>query len=112
MSDNGIPLAKPRFGGRSKGTPNRATAEVKAFLDRVFKRCFADPEFESNLVKAITKMEIDPAALRLLMAYYAGVPTKPLERQPGAATLEQIVAGTAPLMDAHEHEGDEDGRVH
>jgi hypothetical protein len=85
---------RPKTGGRKKGTPNKATATVKAFLERVFEQAFANPAFEVELVLQITTLKIDPKLLQLLLAYYAGAPPKTIEHK-GKFTLEQIVAGTA-----------------
>jgi hypothetical protein len=83
-----------KSGGRVKGTPNRATKSLKTFLARVFDKTFADPEFEAQLLIRIKTFELDPSLLRLLLAYHAGVPTKPVEHR-GTVSLAAIIAGTA-----------------
>lgn len=83
-----------KSGGRVKGTPNRATKTLKTFLDGIFSDAIADPEFRERLLMRIKTFELDPSLLRLLLAYWAGVPTKSVEHT-GTVSLAAIIAGTA-----------------
>jgi len=88
---------RQKTGGRTAGTPNKSTAELKAFLARVFDKVLRDPEFERRLISEIVEFRLDPQFLKTLMAYYAGAPPKQHEHtHSGRVTLEQIVAGTVP----------------
>jgi hypothetical protein len=94
-----------KSGGRVAGTPNKATRELKAFLDDVFTSAFADPGFRAELLLQITTLKLDPTLLRTLLAYWAGQPPKAVEhKHTGKLTLEQLVAGVTPAADV-----DEDG---
>lgn len=86
----------PKTGGRTAGTPNKATRALKAFLDRVFGKALKDPKLEAKLVVQITTLKIDPAFLRVLLAYWAGQPSKSIDHNHrGTVALERIIAGTA-----------------
>jgi len=93
--------------GRARGTPNKSTAKVKAFLDRVFDRVFATPGFEDTLVEDITARRIDNKLLTTLLAYYAGRPAQAVDvSHRGTVTLEQIIAGRIPADEDQEDESD------
>lgn len=83
---------RAKTGGRKAGTPNKATANVKAFLGRVFDHAFNDPGFEAELKLQIASLQIDPKLFLRLLEYYAGAPAKQVELG-GKLTLEQIVSG-------------------
>jgi hypothetical protein len=88
---------RQKTGGRTAGTPNRSTAELKAFLGRVFEKVFTDPEFERKLITEIVEFRLEPQLLKVLLAYYAGAPAKQVEHShKGRLTLEQIVTGNVP----------------
>lgn len=84
-----------KTGGRTAGTPNKATRNVKAFLDGVFEEAFADPTFRTLLVQQIVTLQIDSKLLQTLLAYYAGKPTQAHEHR-GTVNLARIIAGTLP----------------
>jgi len=89
-----------RLGGRTKGTPNKATAKVRAFLDRVFDKAFADPAFEQRLQQQVIDGTIDTKLLLGLLAYYAGRPAQAIDHtHTGTVTLAQIIAGQVPPTD-------------
>jgi hypothetical protein len=83
-----------KTGGRAKGTPNKATAKLKTFLDGVFTEALECPEFRTRLVAAITNLELDPKVLALLLAYWAGAPPKEHKHSGTVGlALERLVAG-------------------
>lgn len=89
-----------RHGGRTAGTPNKATAQVKAFLGRVFEKAFGDPRFENRLVKELIEGTLDPRLMGVLLAYYAGRPAQAVDvTHGGSVTLAQIIAGRVPKDD-------------
>ncbi len=62
----------------------------------MFRRAFADKRFEERLVEGIILGSIEASELKLLLAYYAGVPRQAFDlTHSGAVSLEQILAGTA-----------------
>jgi hypothetical protein len=98
------PTGLPKTGGRQAGTPNKATRDVKAFLERVFTAAFNDPLFEARLTQQIVELTVDTKLLQTLLAYYAGAPTRQVAHEhSGAITLAQIIAGTV----TSEDDGDE-----
>jgi hypothetical protein len=83
--------------GRAKGTLNKSTAKVQAFLAEVFEEAFARPEFKQTLVESIASLSIDSKLLSTLLAYYAGRPPQALDvTHGGAVTLAEIIAGRIP----------------
>jgi hypothetical protein len=97
-----------KTGGRTKGTPNKATAHLKGMLDRVFTRAFADPNYEEQLVAQIVNFSISESLLRTLLAYWAGQPTKQVElKHEGSISLAALIAGSAVVDD----DEDEDAGV-
>jgi hypothetical protein len=86
-----------KTGGRAAGTPNKATGEVKAFLEKVFTRVFADPAFEELLFTQIRTLQIDAKLLQTLLAYYAGKPVQAHEHSGELdVNLARIIAGPLP----------------
>lgn len=79
-----------KTGGRVKGTPNKATKQVKDFLDQVFTEAFKDPQFKNRLVKALVTLELDPKVLTTLLAYYAGKPAQQIEHTHSGADGDPI----------------------
>jgi hypothetical protein len=97
-----------KTGGRTKGTPNKATANLKAMLDRVFTKAWADPRYEETLVDKILNFTISESLLRTLLAYYAGTPTKQVElNHQGKVSLAALIAGVDTDVD-DDDEGDGD----
>ena len=78
-----------KTGGRTKGTPNKATAELKDFAGRLLRR----KKFRTALGVAMDTMTVPAPVLVTLMHYYAGKPTEHIELT-DTRTLEDIVAGT------------------
>lgn len=115
-----------KTGGRTAGTPNKSTRELKDFLGRVFTRAFTETRtvydevegdepgttkkvarevtLEDSLVTEIITLSLDPKLLATLLAHWAGSPAKAIDvNHKGRVTLEQIIAGTVPK---DEPEGD------
>jgi hypothetical protein len=95
-------------GGRPKGSPNRATRELKQFLLGVFREALLEsPEGRARLVEGIRDGSLEPRVLTTLMAYAFGQPARAVDvTHQGQLTLAQLVSGSA-LEDAY-LEGDED----
>ena len=86
--------------GRAVGTPNKATAKLKAFLDEVFDQAFATPGFKARLIVSISDGTMDTKLLLGLLAYYAGRPAQAIDHtHSGTVTLAQIIAGQVPADD-------------
>ena len=97
-----------KTGGRTAGTPNKSTRQVRRFLDGVFSKALSDPQFEERLVRSIVEMTIDTKLLGLLLAYYIGRPAQAVDHtHSGTVTLAQIIAGRVP----RDTEGDSDADV-
>lgn len=94
-----------KSGGRAAGTPNKASAALKAYLQSLFDEAFADQGMRVELLLQVTTLKIDVKLLQTLLAYAYGSPSKSVEHTHGGKlTLEQLVAGVA-LEDA---DADED----
>lgn len=63
---------QPKIGGRSAGTPNKATQKVKDFFEGVLDKAFADPAFEPALVQSIVTMSIDTKLFLEILQRVAG----------------------------------------
>lgn len=85
---------RQKTGGRQKGTPNRANAQLRAVLDGVFTEAFESELFRAKLLLQIVTLKIDTKLLVRLLEYWAGAPAKHVDVK-GKVTLEQIVAGLA-----------------
>jgi hypothetical protein len=95
--------AGKKTGGRTKGTPNKRTEQVRTFLDRVFEQAFRSKALEKKLVKKIIALELDPRLLTLLLHYYAGRPAVAVDHTvEGTLTLAQIIAGEVPATEPEE----------
>lgn len=94
-----------RLGGRAPGTPNKATAKVKAFLDGVFEEAFARPEMRTALVNQIATLKIDNKLFATLLAYYAGRPAVAIDHHvEGTLTLAELIAGVPEAQQGQEPE--------
>ena len=62
------PRGLPKTGGRKKGTPNKATVEIKEFCRDLFER----PLFRKNLLKKWDSLELDPGYMKMLTEYAYG----------------------------------------
>lgn len=103
-----------KSGGRVAGTPNKATRELKKFLERVFTRAFTESRvrrkvdgqggvteenytLEDRLVTGIIDGSVDAAEFRTLLSYYAGRPSQQVDhKHTGTLRLEQLITGTVP----------------
>ena len=94
-----------KSGGRLKGTPNKATRQLKAFLDGVFSEALANADFRALLLTRITTLALDEKVLLRLLEYWAGAPTKP-HAHTHQHSLASIIAGTAADTD-----DDDDGEA-
>ena len=89
-----------KTGGRTAGTPNKATHRLRSFLDRIFTRAFSDPTFEQRLTQSIIEMSIDTRLLALLLAYYVGRPPQSLDMvHSGTVSLAELICGRVPTND-------------
>jgi len=95
-----------KTGGRTAGTPNKATKQVKDFLEGVFIDAFASPAFRTLLVTQIVSLQIDANLLKTLLAYYAGTPPQAHEHSGEIdVNLARLIAG--PLPSEPDPEADE-----
>jgi len=86
--------------GRPRGSPNKSTAKVKAFLAGVFTEAFESPELHERLVRQIVSLEIDPRLLALLLQYYAGRPPMAVDHHvQGTLSLAELIVGVAHAED-------------
>jgi hypothetical protein len=81
---------RAKTGGRTAGTPNVGSRELRAFAQRLLAR----PKFRAALGRALDDMTVPAPVLITLMHYAAGQPPKAITVT-GNFTLESIVAGTA-----------------
>jgi hypothetical protein len=117
-----------RSGGRKAGTPNKATRELKAFLERVFARAITEQRrvwrdvevenedgttrterrrvtvsYEDLLVEQILNGTLDQKLLTTMLAYWAGRPAQSVaHKHSGSVKLEQLITGTLPDTDEDE----------
>ena len=79
---------RTKTGGRTRGTTNKSTREVKAFAESLISR----PLYVKRLRSEFDNGTVD-VKLQILMWHYAkGQPTKHVEHS-GTLTLEEIVSG-------------------
>lgn len=83
-----------KSGGRTKGTPNRASRTFRTFLDRVFTAALNDPGYELRLTQSIVNGTLSDKVLVKLLEYWAGAPTKQVDVS-HTHSLAAIIAGTA-----------------
>lgn len=89
-----------KTGGRTRGTPNKATAHVKGFLEGVFTEAFENPEFRKLLIDRIVTLQIDGRLLTTLLQFYAGRPAQSVDvRHEGTVSLAQLIVGDVPTGD-------------
>jgi hypothetical protein len=92
---------REKTGGRQKGTPNKATKELKEFLDGVFADALADPMFRVELLIQIKTFKLDSKVFLRLLEYWAGAPPKQINVD-ARHTLEEIVSGAVEAADEDE----------
>jgi hypothetical protein len=97
-----IGLWRGRSPGRPRGTPNKSSQRVKAFLDEVFGEALARQELKKRLIEEIVTLKIDTKLLALLLAYYAGRPAVAVDHT-GTVSLAKLIAGD---LDGTEDEDD------
>jgi hypothetical protein len=81
--------------GRPPGVPNKATRELRAFLQGVVQEAISDPECRKRLVERIRTLSIDTKLLQLVLVYGFGRPSSHMDVSVRQPTLEQLIAGTA-----------------
>ncbi len=64
------PKGHPKYGGRSKGTPNKVTQEVQAAA----KAFVEDPEYRAQLLIAMKERQVPPGVEIMLWNYAYGKP--------------------------------------
>ena len=93
--------------GRPAGARDRATREIRSFLDGVFSKALSDPQFEERLVRSIVELTIDTRLLALLLAYYVGRPPQSFDvTHAGTVSLAELICGRVPKDDINDHEAD------
>ena len=85
--------------GRRPGVPNKATRELRTFLQDVVYEAMDHSEFRSQLVNRIRSLSIDPRLLQLVLAYAFGKPAARVDLDVHQVTLEQIIVGRVPHDD-------------
>ena len=72
MADHGRPftVGHSKLGGRSKGTLNRSTVEVRELAQRLV----TDPDYIASLERRLKRGKLSPAMEALLWAYAFGRP--------------------------------------
>jgi hypothetical protein len=109
------PRGLPKTGGRSAGAPNRATRDLKVFLQGVFREALIEnPNARAALVAAIATGTLPPVLVKVYTAYAFGAPSREVDvRHQGHVSLAQLVSGSAlAAIEAEEDaEDDEPGDV-
>ena len=73
----------------------------------VFAEAFNNPAFRQRLLTSIVELSIDAKLLTVLLAHYAGSPSKQVDHNHrGTVTLEQLITGTVPDDDDDEGVGE------
>lgn len=72
----GRPKGTPKTGGRAKGTPNKATVEVRLIAERLL----TDPRYVENLQSRLIAGDAGPMEV-LLWHYWKGKPKDTVEHQ-------------------------------
>ncbi len=126
------PPGTPKTGGRTSGTPNKSTRQLKDFLERVFTRAFSEKftgrvkvagdepgevkyverevSLEDLLVEQIVTQAIDGKLFTTLLAHWAGSPSRAVDVNLGAqASLAQLIAGTAPVTSPDDEDAEGGG---
>lgn len=88
MAKIGRPKGTPRTGGRQKGTPNKATAEVKSLAQ------LHGPAAIAEAVRIMTKSDSDQAriaAIKEILDRAYGKATQPISGDPNADPVRQIL---------------------
>lgn len=84
----GRPKGTPKTGGRAKGTPNKATVEVR----EVARRLVEDPEYQDRFKRRLLAGELAPGVEQMLWAYAYGKPKETIELQGnGGGPLQTIM---------------------
>jgi hypothetical protein len=74
--------------------PNKATRELREFLQGVVQEAMRDPACRRRLVQQIKTLRIDVRLLRLVLVYGYGKEPLSVEITQGEPSLAQIIAGT------------------
>ena len=93
---------RPAHGGRKKGTPNRATQEVRELAQEFL----SDPAYRQNLMRRCQQGKLAPAVEVMLWQYGYGKPADKLEvtgsltTDPSKMSDEELTAALASALDA------------
>lgn len=90
-SRRGRKKGTPKTGGRARGTPNKATVEVKAACAAIVD----DPTYRRTLAARARAGELAPAVECMLWYYRFGKPKERVDVDGGAGLLELLAAATA-----------------
>lgn len=94
----GFKKGKPKTGGRKRGTPNKATVEIKDLARSLLE----DPIYQEKLKKRLRSG--DAQQIEALLYHYAyGKPVQTVEVS-GELTLEELVLGSMELEEKKKHE--------
>ena len=98
--------------GRPPGARNKATRQLKAFLQSVFEEAwFTNAEGRAALVAGIRDLTLEPRTLMVLMHYAFDMPSRAVDvhHQGTVVSLAQIISGSAlAYLDELEAEDDDD----
>lgn len=73
----GRPKGTPKTGGRQKGTPNKATVEVRDLCQRLL----ADPEYQRTFKQRLLSGDLAPGMEQTVWHYAYGKPKDTVELQ-------------------------------
>jgi len=85
-------LWRGRSPGRSVGTPNRATQEIR----RLCGELLSDPLYRENFTKRFRNGLLAPQLERMIWEYFAGRPPQSVEFTSSGLTLAEIIVGSVP----------------
>jgi hypothetical protein len=83
----GRPKGTPKTGGRSKGTPNKATVEVRTLCQRLIE----DPEYQTRFKARLLEGALPPGVEQMVWGYAYGKPKETVELQGDAASPIQTI---------------------
>lgn len=94
----GRPKGTPKTGGRQKGTPNKATTEIREWAQKFL----ADPKGQAMTLQQYREGKLNPTIHQLLYHYAYGKPKETIEHQipEGVKVFHEYVTDHAPGRDA------------